>query len=104
MEERGADDACYAVDATPAMAAAGTPLTRNRERDGGGRGPRTYKFMLGRRAKRAQRNHTHPLLWPRPPRLKELLKFIFSVGIAALKTNDYYFEFETTEEEGRERS
>ena len=44
----------------------------------------------------------YPLLWPR---LKELLKFIFSVGIAALKTNDYYFGFEITEEEeGRERT
>ena len=43
MEERGADDACYAVDATPAM------LTRNRE----GSMPRTYEFMLeGARSER----------------------------------------------------
>ena len=41
--ERGADDACYAVDATPAM------LTRNRE----GSMPRTYEFMVeGARSER----------------------------------------------------
>ena len=50
--------------------------------------------MLGE----ARSTEPHPILWPR---LKELLKF--SVGMAALKTNDYDFEFET-KEEGKERS